>query len=111
MTYQSNYTLPNEILEQIVAEGLESLPELIRILSNEAMRLEQEQHLGVGPYERSPERKGQVNGYKPKTVKTRVGEIKFQVSQVRQGHFYPEALEKGLRSERALTFALAEMYV
>ena len=111
MTYQTNCTLPEEILEQIAAEGLDTLPELIRILINEAMRLEREQHLGVGPYERSPERKGQANGYKPKMVKTRVGEIQFEVPQVRQGQFYPEALEKGLRSERALTLALAEMYV
>ena len=40
-----------------------------------------------------------------------MGEIQFQVPQVRQGHFYPDALEKGLRSERALTLALAEMNV
>lgn len=111
MTYQPNCTLPEEILEQIAVEGLEALPELIRILINEAMRLERDQHLGAGPYERSPERKGYANGYKPKTVKTRVGEIQFDVPQVRQGDFYPDALEKGLRSERALTLALAEMYV
>ncbi|MBG0786643.1 MAG: IS256 family transposase [Anaerolineaceae bacterium] len=111
MTYQPNCTLPEEILEQIAAEGLEALPELIRVLINEAMRLEREQHLGAGPYERSPERKGYANGYKPKTVKTRVGEIQFDVPQVRQGDFYPDALEKGLRSERALTLALAELYV
>jgi len=111
MTYQSHCTLPEEILEQIAAEGMEALPELIRILINEAMRLEREQYLGAGPYERSPERKGHANGYKPKTVKTRVGEIQFAVPQVRQGHFYPDALEKGLRSERALTLAVAEMYV
>lgn len=49
--------------------------------------------------------------YKPKTVKTRAGEITFSVPQVRGGDFYPGALEKGLRSERALTLALAEMYV
>lgn len=111
MTYQSHCTLPEEILEQIAVEGMEALPELIRILINEAMRLEREQYLGAGPYERSPERKGHANGYKPKTVKTRVGEIQFAVPQVRQGHFYPDALEKGLRSERALTLAVAEMYV
>lgn len=79
---------------------MEALPELIRILINEAMRLEREQHLGARPYERSPDRKGYANGYKPKTVKTRVGEIQFDVPQVRQGDFYPDALEKGLRSER-----------
>jgi len=100
MTYQPNCTLPEEILEQIAAEGMEALPELIRILINEAMRHEREQHLGARPYERSPDRKGYANGYKPKTVKTRVGEIQFDVPQVRQGDFYPDALEKGLRSER-----------
>ena len=111
MTYQANCTLPEEILEQIAAEGLEALPELIQILINEAMRLEREQHLGAGHYERRPDRRGHANGYKPKTVKTRLGEIQFAVPQVRQGDFYPDALEKGLRSERALTLALAEMYV
>ena len=111
MTYQPNCTLPEELLEQIAAEGMDALPELIRILINEAMRLEREQHLGAGPYERSSERRGHANGYKPKTVKTRLGEIQFEVPQVRQGKFYPDALEKGLRSERALTLALAEMYV
>jgi transposase-like protein len=44
-------------------------------------------------------------------MKTRVGEITFAVPQVREGGFYPSALEKGLRSERALTITLAEMYV
>jgi len=78
---------------------------------NEAMKLERQKYLRAGPYERTPERRGQANGFKPKTVKTRVGEIAFDVPQVREGGFYPEALEKGQRSERALMLALAEMYV
>ena len=44
-------------------------------------------------------------------MQTRVGDITFSIPQVREGGFYPQALEKGLRSERALTLALAEMYV
>jgi len=44
-------------------------------------------------------------------MRTRVGEITFAVPQVREGGFSQQALEKGLRSERALTLALAEMYV
>jgi putative transposase len=40
-----------------------------------------------------------------------MGEITFAVPQVREGGFYPSALEKGLRSERALVATLAEMYV
>jgi putative transposase len=67
--------------------------------------------LQARPYERTEGRRGYANGYKPKRVKTRVGEINFEVPQVREGGFYPGALEKGLRSERALMLALAEMYV
>ncbi len=111
MTYQADCTLSPALLEQLAADGLDALPELIRIMINTAMQLERQQHLGVGPYERSPERQGYANGYKPKTVTTRVGDITFAVPQVRDGSFYPQALEKGLRSERALTLALAEMYV
>lgn len=111
MTYQTDCTLPDELLEQIADQGLEVVPELIRTIINTAMQLERQNHLGVGPYERSPERRDRANGYKPKTVATRVGKITFDVPQVRESSFYPQALEKGLRSERALKLALAEMYV
>ena len=111
MTYQNDFTLSTELLEQIASEGLEFLPEMVRILINAATQTEREKHLGAGPYERSAERRGYANGFKPKTVKTRLGEITFDVPQVRDGSFYPGALEKGLRSERALTMTLAEMYV
>jgi len=111
MIYKDDCTLPKEYLEQLTAEGLESLPEMIRLLVNQAMQIERDKHLNAKPYERSDERNGYANGYKPKTVKTRVGEVTFDIPQVREGGFYPEALEKGLRSERALVLALAEMYV
>jgi transposase-like protein len=84
---------------------------MIQILVNEAMRIERERYVNAKPYERKEERRGHANGYKDKTVKTRVGEITFEVPQVREGGFYPSALEKGMRSERALTLTLAEMYV
>lgn len=111
MTYQGDFTLPTELLEQIASDGFDKLPELIRIVVNAAMQAERQQYLGAAPYQRTPERQDQANGYKPKTVKTRLGEITFDVPQVRKGDFYPEALEKGLRSERALTMTLAEMYI
>jgi transposase-like protein len=111
MTYQNDCTLPNELLEQISEQGLDYLPDLIRVVVNAAMKAERQQYLGVAPYERSDKRRDQGNGFKPKTVRTRMGEIEFAVPQVRSGEYYPQALEKGLRSERALTMALAEMYV
>ena len=111
MIYNNDCTLPKEYLEKLTAEGLEGLPEMIQVLVNEAMQIERERYVNAKPYERKEERRGHANGYKPKTVKTRVGEITFEVPQVREGGFYPAALEKGLRSERALTLTLAEMYV
>ena len=111
MTYQDHFTLPTELLEQVAEQGLDFLPELIRVVVNTAMETERQQHLGVDPYERSAERRGHANGFKPKTVTTRIAPITFDVPQVREGGFYPQALEKGLRSERALMLALAEMYV
>jgi len=111
MTHQNDYTFSPEFVEDITQKGLDGIPELIRILVNAAMQAEREKHLQAGEYERTEERRGYANGYKPKTVKTRVGEITFAVPQVREGGFYPSALEKGLRSERALTMTLAEMYV
>jgi transposase-like protein len=111
MTYRPDFTLPAELIEQIQEQGLDVLPELIRIVINAAMQSERSEHLRAAPYQHSEERRGYANGFKPKTMRTRVGEITFAVPQVREGGFYPQALEKGLRSERALTLALAEMYV
>ncbi|MBN2139213.1 MAG: transposase, partial [Sedimentisphaerales bacterium] len=56
--------------------------------------------------------RGYANGYKPKTLDTRMGRITVSVPQVRgELEFFPSALEKGCRSERALKVAIAEMYV
>ena len=76
------------------------------------MRVERHQVLQAQPYERTDTRLGYANGYKPKTLASRVGPITFRVPQVRgDTGFYPKALEKGIRSEQALKLALAEMYV
>ena len=111
MTYREDFTLPAELLEQVQEQGLDVLPELIRVIINTAMQAERTEYLKAAPYQHTQERNGYANGFKPKTMRTRVGEITFAIPQVREGGFYPQALEKGLRSERALTLALAEMYV
>lgn len=111
MTRQSDCTLSDDLMQLIAEQGLDAMPELIRIIVNAAMQAERQQYLRAAPYERTSERRGYANGYKPKTMTTRVGEVTFAIPQVRDGSFYPSALERGLRSERALTLALAEMYV
>lgn len=111
MTHQENYNSFEQVNDLLAQNGWGAIPELIRILVNQAMAEERAHYLQAEAYERTASRTGYANGYKPKTVKTRVGEITFLVPQVRDGGFYPSALEKGVRSERALTMTLAEMYV
>jgi putative transposase len=112
MTHQNQSELLNTVLQLLSQEGSEGLSEGLRLLINEAMRQERSKALQAQPYERSDTRQGHANGFKPKTVATRLGPIQFNVPQVR-GHldFYPSALDKGVRSEQALKLALAEMYV
>jgi transposase-like protein len=78
---------------------------------NEAMKLERAETLGAMPYQRTEARRGYANGFKPKTVNSRLGRLRLKVPQTRDIEFYPSALERGERSERALKLAVAEMYV
>jgi putative transposase len=85
--------------------------EALRLLLNAAMLLERQHHLRAEPFERTETRNGHANGFKDKRYQTRLGELDLRVPQVRGSSepFYPRSLEKGLRSERALKLALAEM--
>ncbi len=98
-------------LQPILESGQDGILEAMRILLNEAMLIERAQTLNAAPYERCDGRQGYANGFKPKTVRTRLGAVELQVPQTRGVDFYPSCLEKGLRSERSLNCAMAEMYI
>ena len=51
MTYREDFTLPAELLEQVQEQGLDVLPELIRVIINTAMQAERTEHLNAGPYQ------------------------------------------------------------
>ena len=116
MTHPSEDNAIRTAMESLIENGLDGMGEAIRILMNEAMKIERSDYLQATPYERNEDRVGHANGFKDKTVCTRVGDVTLQVPQVRGVPadlvgFYPRSLEKGLRSERALKLAIAEMYV
>jgi transposase-like protein len=112
MTRHSESNLIDTVMQLLSEHGLDYMSEAIRLMLNEAMKIERARALAADPYERSPERRGYANGFKPKTLKTRLGPIALDIPQVRgEVEFYPSALERGVRSERALKLAVAEMYV
>lgn len=109
---QDNHTVLDDIVNTLCVSDPDTLANALRLLLNHAMVAERSKALGAAPYERSTTRKGHANGFKPKTLQTRLGELQVDVPQVRgEVDFYPSALERGQRSERALTLAIAEMYV
>jgi len=111
MAHDNQCTSIDEVLQLLVDQGFDGMAQAIEILLNEAMKLERAEALGAGPYQRSETRRGYANGFKPKTVNSRLGRLNLQVPQTRDVEFYPSALERGERSERALKLAVAEMYV
>jgi len=54
-------------------------------------------------YKQSIEWQRLINSYKPKTVKTMIGEVAFIVTQVRESSLYPDSLERGIRNELGCT--------
>ena len=95
-------------MELLIENGV---ADAVSLLMNTAMQIERSRYLQAEPYERTERRQSYANGYKAKTVKTRTGKVNLAVPRTRDCDFYPQSLERGLRSERALKIALAEMYV
>jgi putative transposase len=111
MTRQDQTTALDQITELLSEHGFYGMAQAVVVLLNEVMKLERTQVLGAGPYQRAEGRTGYANGFKSKTLHTRLGTLTVEIPQTRGVEFYPSALEKGVRSERALKLAVAEMYV
>jgi transposase-like protein len=107
----SQFSVCQSAIQVLTEAGFDGLASALELLLNEVMVIERSQFLGAAPYERTKERRGHANGFKDKTLHTRVGDLQLKVPQARDSEFYPQVLERGMRSERALTAALAEMYV
>jgi putative transposase len=106
-------TVAAALMEQLIKEGPGGMAQAFTALFEMAMRLERERYLDASPYERSPERRGYANGYKPKSLDTPAGTLTLQVPKTRgtEEPFYPQSLERGRRSCRAVMLAIAEMYI
>jgi transposase-like protein len=90
-------------------------PDFLRGIVERALQavLEEEMtaHLGAARYERAAGRAGYRNGYRPRTLTTRVGTLELRVPQDRDGTFSTELFARYQRSEQALVTALMEMYL
>ena len=82
--------------------GEDFLRELVQRTVQQVLEAEMTSFLGAGTYERTGERRGWRNGYKPRTLKTRVGTLDLMVPKDRDGEFQTELFERYQRSEKGL---------
>lgn len=87
------------------------LKEIVQKPLQRILEAEMTAHIGAAPHERSQNRKGHRNGYKKRTLKTRVGTLELLVPQDREGTFSTQLFARYQRNEKALMLALMEMYI
>jgi putative transposase len=100
-----------QIAQGILLDDPGFLREIVERVLQEMLEAEMTHHIGAAPYERSAARTGHRNGYKPRTLRTRVGTLNLLVPQDREGTFSTRLFSRYQRSEKALVLALMEMYV
>lgn len=88
-----------------------AMAELMTSVVNQVLDLQCTEQLQAEPFERSEERKGYRNGYRTRTLYTRIGPLTLRVPQTREGHFSTEIFKRYQRSEQALVLSLMEMYL
>jgi transposase-like protein len=98
-----------------VREALIDQPDFFRDIIQVALqRLLEEEitlHLNADPHERTEERRGYRNGYRPRQLRARVGTLSLLVPMDREGTFKTELFDRYQRSEKALVLSLMEMYL
>ena len=98
-----------EILQK-VGEGdfLRTLPEsVLQIL----MEADVEGVIGAGRHERNQERLNYRNGYRERSLDTRIGQLQLRIPKLRQGSYFPPFLEPRKTSERALVAVIQEAWI
>jgi transposase-like protein len=103
-------TLDPQTLQRLFS-GENQVGQLLEAVLNQVLEAQVAEQLQAAPYERSEERQGYRNGYKPRQLTTRVGALHLRVPQVREGGFSTELFVRYQRSEQALVLTLMEMVV
>src|SRR5665811_513287 len=101
----------SELVQDILTDDPDFLRVMVENMVQDLLKMEMNQYIGAEWYQRSGKRKGHRNGYKPRTLRTRVGTLNLLVPQDREGNFSTNLFGRYQRSEKALVLSIMEMYV
>lgn len=88
MTHEDNYTFSKDFINELIGVGFDYIPEMFRIIRDMVMKAERERYLQAQKYERTEDRLGYANGYKPNTIKSKVGEVTLAIPKLCEGGIY-----------------------
>ena len=103
--------IPIELLEDYLIDQEDGLKKLLTWFLNLVMQLEAIEQIDAEPYQRVDSRKAHRNGYKDRSLKTRVGELKLKKPQFREISFETKVFDRYSRVEKALINAVIESYL
>jgi transposase-like protein len=103
--------IPIDLLEDYLIDQDDGLKKLLTWFLNLVMQLEAVQQADAEPYQRIDSRKAHRNGYKERSLKTRVGELQLKKPQFREISFETKVFDKYSRVEKALINAVLESYL
>jgi len=90
--------MASPVLQEALLNDREFLRNIVADFCQDLLQEEMKAHLKAEKYERTDARSGLRNGYKPRTIKTRVGSFTLLVPQDRDGSFSTALFERYSRS-------------
>ena len=67
--------------------------------------------IGAGRHERTGERLNYRNGFRDRTLDTRLGTLALRIPKLRQGSYFPPFLEPRRTTEKALVAVIQEAWI
>ena len=109
---QVQITLDSEILKGMFLENQTGAQKtLMEAVLDQILEAQVSEQIGAQKYERTDDRITSRNGYRKRSLKTRVGTLTLHIPKLRNGTFSTDLFARYQRSEQALQLAIMEMYI
>lgn len=110
---QINVTLDSEILHGLFSSNGKdkAFAKLLESILNQVLNAQAAEQVGAERYELTEDRNGYRNGFRMRSITTRVGTIELQLPRLRDGKLVATLFQRYQRSEQALVLAMMEMVV
>jgi putative transposase len=109
---QIQFTLEDELVKELFLDpNQEAMKKLMEKIIDAILNAEAEEQVGAALYERTGQERTYRNGYRPRSLTTRVGSLNLHIPKLRNGNFSTELFARYQRSEKALELTLMEMVI